>query len=376
MNIGFDAKRLFNNFTGLGNYSRSLVYGLKKYFPENNYSLFTPKISDKDEVQLFVNNKDYNVVLPDMKPSSLWRSYGCTKEITNLNLDIFHGLSHELPLGIRKTGAKPIVTIHDLIYLTYPNDFSFFDRKIYDFKFRYACNNADRIIAVSNSTKNDIVRFYDISPKKIDVVYQSCHANFKNKLSDVEVDDAIKRYKLPDEFMLYVGSIIERKNLLNIVKALNSLKNTIDVPLVVIGYGKAYLKKVKSYISEKQLQRQVIFTQNVSYKDLPAIYSKAMLFVYPSQYEGFGIPVIEALQRKTPVITSGISSLPEAAGPGAFYCNPNDEDSIAEGISKILNDSAYSRKLADEGYMYVQQFNEEHNALNLMKTYQKVFKML
>jgi glycosyltransferase involved in cell wall biosynthesis len=372
LNIGFDAKRLFNNFTGLGNYSRTLVQGLQEFFPENNYYLFTPEISDKKELLPFIGSNNYSIIKPGGGLKSAWRTFGCTKEIKKLKLDIYHGLSHELPVGIKKTGVKSIVTIHDLIYKTYPNDFKFFDRKIYDFKFRYACENADKIIAVSKSTKADIIKFYNIPEDKIDVVYQSCQPNFKIKLSADETDNIIKKYNLPDEFLLYVGSVIERKNLLNIVKAVNLIKDTVKIPMVVVGSGKDYLRKVKKYVSDNNLESRVIFTSEISFFDLPAIYQKASLFIYPSQYEGFGIPLIESLWSKTPVITSNISSLPEAAGGGAFYCNPEDEKTIADGILKILFDSEYNKQLINAGFEHVQQFENKNNVYKLMEVYKSI----
>ena len=373
LKIGFDAKRLFNNFTGLGNYSRSLVSGLNEFYPENEYNLFTPKTQNNPDTEDFLDTP-YNIITPSGNLKSLWRSITCTKQINQLQLDIYHGLSHELPIGIKKTNAKSLVTIHDLIYKTYPNDFKFIDRNIYDYKFKYACENSDRIIAVSKSTKNDIEALYGVPSDKIDVVYQSCHSNFKKLLNTKEIDSIIEKYHLPKEFILYVGSIIERKNLLGIVKALEKIKDQVNIPLVVVGKGKEYQQKVQDYIADNHLDSQIIFTSQISYFDLPAIYQNASLFIYPSKYEGFGIPIIEALWSKTPVITSNISSLPEAAGKDACFCVPDDENSIAENILKILNDSDYSKSLINKGFEHVQQFESVENAKRLMSIYNELLK--
>jgi glycosyltransferase involved in cell wall biosynthesis len=372
MIIGFDAKRLFKNFTGLGNYSRTLVQGLKEFYPENKYHLFTPSVSVNNETQYFINDNKFNIVTPHNGIKALWRSAGCTKEINDLNIDIYHGLSHELPIGIKKTSAKSIVTIHDLIYKTFPDDFKFIDIMIYDFKFKYACRNADKIIAISKSTKNDIIKYYKIPEEKIEVVYQSCHSNFKRSLSKEEIDSVIKKHDLPDEYILYVGSIIQRKNLLNIIKALNLLKGKINIPLVVVGKGNSYLTEVKKYINKAGLKDRIIFTSGIEFTDLPAVYQKALMFIYPSKYEGFGIPLIEALWSKTPVITSNSSSLPEAAGPGAFYCNPDNESSISDGILKILYDTGYAQKLVRSGFEHVQQFENEKTTARIMNIYKNI----
>ena len=374
MNIGFDAKRLFKNFTGLGNYSRTLVQGLNEFYPENNYHLFTPSVSINNETQYFINDNKFNIVTPQNGIKALWRTTGCTKEINALNLDIYHGLSHELPIGIKKTSAKSIVTIHDLIYKTFPDDFSPIDILIYDFKFKYSCRNADKIIAISKSTKNDIIKYYKIPEKKIDVVYQSCHSNFKRILSKDEINNVINKYNLPGEYILYVGSIIKRKNLLGIVKALNLLKDKINIPLVVIGKGNSYLNEVKKQIYATGIEDRIIFTTDIKFTDLPAVYQKALLFVYPSKYEGFGIPLIEALWSQTPVVTSHTSSLPEAAGPGAFYCNPEEASSIADGIFKILHDTSYAQELVKSGFKHVQKFENKRTTTQLMNIYKTIVK--
>jgi len=371
LKIGFDAKRLFNNFTGLGNYSRTVVQGLKQFYPNNQYYLYTPKTQLKPDTINFFESP-YKITKPKGISHNLWRSARCTKQIIEQKLDIYHGLSHELPFGIKKTNAKSIVTIHDLIYKTFPHDFAWIDRNIYDYKFKYACENSDKIIAVSQSTKHDLEGLYHIPSDKIDVVYQSCQPNFKTLLDKEQINTILTQYNLPKKYMLYVGSIIERKNLFGVVKALNIIKDQVHIPLVVVGKGKEYQQKVKNYINENKLENRVIFTSEISFLHLPAVYQNASIFLYPSKYEGFGIPIIEALWSKTPVLTSNVSSLPEAAGPGAYYCNANDENSIAEGIIKILNDEAYSQQLINKGFEHVQQFESAINTKRLMEVYHTV----
>ncbi|MDA3894092.1 MAG: glycosyltransferase family 1 protein [Salinivirgaceae bacterium] len=371
LKIGFDAKRLFNNFTGLGNYSRTVVQGLNEQYPNHEYHLFTTKKQNKPDTETFLL-QPYKIHEPNTIFKNLWRTKLCTKEINKINLDIFHGLSHELPIGINKTSAKSVVTIHDLIYKTYPNDFRLIDRSIYDYKFRHACEKSNKIVAVSESTKNDLQAYYHIPEEKIEVVYQSCQPNFKVLLSDIEIETTLSKYNLPKKYLLYVGSIIERKNLLGIVKALNKLKNDMQLPLVVVGKGKDYQNKVEKYIAKHQLKEKIIFTSEVSFIDLPAIYQNASIFIYPSVYEGFGIPLIEALWSNTPAITSNISSLPEAAGPGAYYCDPHDENSIAEGIDKILHNPEYSKQLVNDGFEYVQRFESSINAKKMMEIYKNL----
>jgi glycosyltransferase involved in cell wall biosynthesis len=224
-------------------------------------------------------------------------------------------------------------------------------------------------VAISENTKNDIIDFYHIPPEKIRVIYQSCDSGFLIKKTQEEQDAVLKKYNLPQKFLLYVGSVIERKNLLNIIMAMERLPDNADIPLVVIGSGKAYFRKIKKYIADKPIRNRIIFTQNIEFSDLPCIYRRAQIFIYPSIYEGFGIPVIEALNSETPVITSPFSSLPEAGGESSFYVNPADLDAFAVGIEKILTDDELRKKMTGDGKKYAQNFAPEKVTREMMDLY-------
>ncbi|MFK8103233.1 MAG: glycosyltransferase family 4 protein [Saprospiraceae bacterium] len=375
LKLGFDAKRLFHNFTGLGNYSRTLIENLQQQFPEYDYHLFTPRIKLHRETNYFLQENLFKTHTAGRRNGTLWRSWGINKDIQETKVQLFHGLSHELPINLQKTDVKTVVTIHDLIFKIYPENYAFLDRKIYDSKFRYACQNANRIIAISKSTKNDVASLYDIDPEKIKVIYQTCHQQFKVKLSPPDIQTTLQRYQLPAQFLLSVGSIIERKQLLSIVQAVAALPKSLQLPLVVIGQGKAYKKKVLQYIAKHKLESLVIFPKAVAYVDLPAIYQAAEMLVYPSKYEGFGIPLIEALFSKTPVVTTNYSSLPEAAGPGAFYADSFDHEAIQEGIEKVLTDEDYQQGLIHKGHQYVQEnFSAKQLSVQLSDLYQTMLR--
>ena len=179
MKIGFDAKRLFNNYTGLGNYSRTLV---KNYAQSstNSINLYTTHSNNNKETEIFYDENKFFLHITKSLIKSLWRSCGIVKQLKKDKIKIFHGLSNELPIGIKNSGVKSIVTIHDLIFKIYPKTYPLFDRFIYDFKFKHACKTADKIIAISEQTKKDIIRFYNIPENKIEVVYQSCNDLFFN----------------------------------------------------------------------------------------------------------------------------------------------------------------------------------------------------
>ena len=379
MNIGFDAKRAFHNNTGLGNYSRTLVSGLAQFYHGHQYYLFNPKHSRQFPKPSFDNVHE---VLPanwlSKTFSSAWRSSWVKNDLKRLHIDLYHGLSHEIPNGIQSTGMKSVVTIHDLIFERYPEQFSKIDIQIYRHKFKYACTYADRVIAISEQTRQDIIDFYQTDPGKIDVCYQSCNPAFANTYNEEKKETYRKKYHLPAAFFLCVGSIIERKNLLNICKAYLYYKDA--PPLVVIGQGKAYKNKVKAFIDNHQLTDKVIFLseREEASKDfrspdaLAAIYQMAIAMIYPSFFEGFGIPVLEALWSRLPVITSNVSCLPETAGDAAFYVDPSSPEDIAKAMRTIYEDKELREHMKEKGWLHAQQFTLDKCAGSVMNVYQKL----
>ena len=382
MNIGFDAKRAFHNGTGLGHYSRTLLHSLSAYYPEHQYYLFNPTASNSFSVK----GSNLHEVLPqgflNKTFSSAWRSSWVKKDLQRLKIDIYHGLSHEIPVGITKTGIKSVVTIHDLVHERYPEQYNTIDVKIYSKKFRYACAHADKIIAISEQTKRDIIELYKTPEEKITVCYQSCHPSFAKEVSREEKERIKKLYKLPEQYFLCVGSIIERKNLLNICKAMFLLRNELNIPLVVIGEGGTYKQQVKDFIIQHGLAERIIFLSEdpvaktspsfQSALDFPAIYQSAIAMLYPSFFEGFGIPVLEALWSKLPVITSNVSCLPEAGGEGAYYVNPASAEEIAAAMTKIYADKQLAVTMIEKGWQHAQNFTQQKCAAAVMNVYKMI----
>ncbi|WP_312901174.1 glycosyltransferase family 4 protein [Chryseobacterium taichungense] len=364
MKIAFDAKRFFHNTSGLGNYSRDLVRILATYFPENDYILLNKNKSERAKDILDLPN----VHFVETSRGNFSRQLKMGKDAQHQNADIFHGLSGELPL---KWGSKPIkkiVTIHDLIFIRYPKYYSFFDRKIHFWKFKKAADSADKIIAISEQTKQDIITFLKVPESKIQVIYQGCHKAFKEQQSEDFVQQTKEKFNLPERFVLNVGTIEERKNLLNIVKA---LKDT-NIPLVVVGKKTKYFKKVETFIRQNKIN--VHFLEGVSMHELAVIYKLADIFIYPSFFEGFGIPVIEALFSKTVVITSNTSCLPEAGGPDSVYIDPKNHLDIQAKIKFLWQNESERKRRAEKGFEYVQKFNDELIATELMNLYKNILR--
>ena len=373
MKIGFDAKRLFQNKTGLGNYSRTLVRNLQHFFPDNDYFLCTPNTGNSPECTEFTK-PPYQIITPSHPFKAYWRTRGLTKELINKNLNIYHGLSHEIPMGLNSATIKTVVTIHDLIFKTHPNTYKPIDRFIYDKKWKYSCQNADAIVAISESTKNDLLNYYNLSPEKITVIYQPCQPLFYQMQPEKNLLTIKEKYQLPNDFLLYVGSLQPRKNLLNLIKAYSQLPKNSQIPLVLVGNGRHYKTKIQQLIKSKQLAKNIICLENLSSNDhLQAIYQLATILVYPSLYEGFGLPIVEAMLSKTAVITSNISSMPEAGGDYAWYINPESPAEIAATISEVLeNDQERTRCIA-LGYTDAQRrFSINKLTNEMMNLYQKI----
>jgi len=370
MRIGFDAKRAFLNNTGLGNYSRDVIRVLSHFSPENKYFLFTPKENQKKNLSFL--NANFNTFIRTPQSlinrtlKSFWRSKSIVSDLVVDKIDIFHGLSHELPLGIEKTNIKSVVTIHDLIFVRYPLLFSYIDRKIYYIKFRSACYRSDKIIAISQQTKQDIIDFFFIPEDKIDVVYQGCNSVFHQELSDRRKKEIQAKYNLPEDYLLSVGSIEERKNLLTILKTLKELPNQ---TLVVIGSGKYYMKKCIRFIDENNLTDRVLFLTGLDSEELAGVYQNAQMLIYPSIFEGFGIPILEALFSKTPVITSKDGCFAEAGGLNTKYINPLSVIEMKAAILEIQNSTELQNTMISKGFEYAQNFNDLAIASNLLKVY-------
>ena len=381
MRIAFDAKRAYQNNTGLGNYSRSLISSLAALYPQHDYYLMAPK-----QTEMY---RDTYANMHTITPSgifkllsSLWRSNFVTGDLKKLSIDVYHGLSNEIPAGIQNTGIKSVVSIHDLIFERYPKQYKPVDNAIYRKKFSNACKHADKVIAISEQTKQDIIQYYGTPADKVAVCYQSCNTIFEQQVSNAEKQRIRQKYKLPETYFLYVGSVIERKNLLTICKALKELKAELNIPLVVIGNGSEYMQQVKAYIAANVLTNDVIFlseqeeTKNdvdfKSAKDFPAIYQSALAMIYPSIYEGFCIPILEAMWSGTPVITSNISCMPETGGDAVYYIDPFSMDDMIKAIRDIAAYETLRNELSAKGLIQAQKFTPAKCAAAVMQVYESL----
>jgi len=365
MNIAFDAKRAFTNNTGLGNYTRTLIQGLITFKPNNNYHLFSPKKCPSAFLD-FLNSCDNVSIIqpPSTFPAifhSTWRSFVIPNSYKKLDVDIFHGLSNELPLEFCKNKkTKKIVTIHDLIFVRYPKLYNPVDCRIYATKVKKACKSADLVLAISEQTKRDLIEFYKIPEQKIKVAYQSCNPIFFDRPKENELSKFRKEFNLPGEFLLYIGTIEERKNLLGLVKAIKQSK--FDIPLVIVGNKKDYFKQVMEYVADNNFSNRLIFLENISTQQLVYLYNLAKIYISSSIFEGFGIPIIEALASKVPVIAHKDSCFPEAGGAYTQYTDVLNSELFSAIIDKVLEDENLQKQMIEKGSEHVQKFTLDYTS--------------
>ena len=371
MIIGFDAKRIVRNGTGLGNYGRTLVndlsaldaFDLRLYAPDNGITQLRSQIVGRPNVTFC-----YPRHAPTAIGKALWRSHGIVKQLMKDGVNIYHGLSGELPVGISKAGIRSIVTIHDLIFMRHPEYYNRTDVKIYTKKFFNTINEADRIVAISECTKRDICELGEVDPKRVDVIYQSCSPRFSEEPDATKMWAVRDKYVLPDRYVLCVGSIEERKNVLLAIQALHHLPD--DVSLVIVGRQTSYSDLVHEYVLEHRMHSRVQMLHNVPDDDLPALYRMADCFVYPSRYEGFGIPIIEAISQGLPVVACTGSCLEEAGGPDSLYVSPDDPEAMAHALTQILYGAPERQQRIERSQQYIRRFENNDAACQMAALYQ------
>ncbi len=379
LNIGFDAKRIVRNNTGLGSYSRTLVNDLAKagadcldlrlYAPDEGRDELRQQVETRPNVCFcYPTTPSYLRILPPTLYSKYWRSRSIVNDLERDGVHLFHGLSGELPTGLRRAGIPSVVTIHDLIFLHHPEYYHWLDTKLYTWKFRQTICEADHIIAISECTKRDIMHFGSVPEEKISVIYQSFSPRFKPQSSTLPLDSAKNSPSgTPQPYLLSVGTIEERKNTLLAVKALAYLPENLS--LVLVGRSTDYAKKVRKYADHHGFGRRVIMRHDVTNDELPQLYAGAEAFVYPSRYEGFGIPIIEAIAMNLPVVAATGSCLEEAGGPHSLYVSPDDAEGLAAAIRRVLRGAPEREERIARSRDYIRRFEGQDVAQQVINIY-------
>ncbi|MDO4671479.1 MAG: glycosyltransferase family 1 protein [Porphyromonadaceae bacterium] len=356
LRIGFDAKRLVANNTGLGNYSRFVLRALLEFHPEHTYYLFAPHRGNMNLYDDISSHPSVKMVYPEgMLKGSLWRTFGIAKVAKKLKLDVFHGLSNELPVGISDRVFR-ILTMHDLIYERFPKAYNPIDRFLYHLKYKKSCTRfSDHIISISQMTYNDLLKYYHLPKEKITVVYQGCRSLFYEPIDSDAIGQVLSKLHIRRPYFLSVGTFEWRKNFGMTIKALPNLRK--EYQLVIVGRDTEYSKSVMNEAKQLGVADRIIRPSNLSDDELKALYAGAEVFIYPSRFEGFGIPVIESLVMGVPVVAAKGSCLEEAGGKGAFYVDPDNVDELAEKLNLLVSNSTLRSQMIDFGKQHVKQFD-------------------
>ncbi len=380
MKIGIDVSPLLSKSrAGVGWYAYNLIKNIEKIDRENVYILFSSSLSrykKKYEIKKNFKSENFYVSIRPF-PFLVW-NYVVAKilpfEFLYGNLDLIHTLHVLTPIPL-ELNIKQVITIHDLTPLINLNWFPV-ESIILKIIISKAVVKADRIIAVSNNTKKDLLNYFKINPEKITVIYPGLHHENCIPIYDEEkIKNLKEKYGIDGRYMLFVGTIEPRKNISKLIDALIIVKEKFpELKLVLCGKigwkAEIFYKKMKD-LPEK-IKKDIILTGYVPVSDLPYLYNGCEVFVYPSLYEGFGSPVLEAMSCGVPVVTSNISSLPEVVGDAGILVNPENKEEIAEAILSILTDQNLKKTLSKKGIERAKLFSWENTAKKTLELYKKV----
>jgi len=355
MKIGVDARILERPMTGVGRYLSNLLKHLPEIDSENEYILLsyrplqvsikgiknigTLSVAPKGILQKLVSPFWLNCILPSV--------------LKREKIDIFFSPNNILP--IRKTNTKNIVTIHDVFQLIDPKFHSPIYRSYVSFVMNQSIKSADLVLTISESSKRDIVRLLHVPEEKVVVTYLAADERFMPRMiSPIDHAHYSKKYNFPEKFILYVGVIEKRKNIDGIIRIADELRNKTDVSIVLVGrpgYGGNEL------IEEIKKRKNMHYIGFADDDDLPYLYNLAEIFLFPSHYEGFGLPPLEAMQSGVPVVASNTSSLPEVIGDAGILLDPKESKLFAKAIISIINDENKRQLMINRGVLQAKKFD-------------------
>lgn len=364
MRLGFDAIRAFRNATGLGAHNRTVIRLLAEA-GRHDLLLYTPTTVSRadpsfpgDVARVRVRTRPAWLRGPGTR--QVWRTWLLGRQVAGDQVTVYHGLSHELPRDLPGRGVRTVVTVHDLLAVRFPDLFGRTTSAIYDWKYRWSCQAADLLIAVSEQTRRDLATYYEIPSERVRVIPPGIDPRFRQPATAAARAAARARYDLPATaaYVISVGTVEPRKNGMLLLRALARLAPA-ERPLVLFaGRLTAYARSLRRYLRDRSLAPWVRLAGPVAADDLPALVQDAALAVVPSRFEGFGMPVAEALVSGTPVVAAAGSSLEEAGGPGSRYVDPDDPDALAEAMATVLGDGHLAERMRAEGRVWARRFDD------------------
>ena len=377
MNIIIDIRWIRKKkLDGISQVILNIVKNILEIDTKNEYKFLYNKEDTKDILEKFINSdkNNYQFIKTDIKLFSLKEIFCLRKFLKNLKADIFYS-PHFVTFPFNKN-YKTILTVHDLIPFILPETLSKSSLKwkiFYKFHWptKFLLKKADLVITVSENSKKDLVRLFGVDDKKISIIYNGVS---EHKFNENIKEKVLLKYHLPDNFILYVGRFDPYKNVTNIIKAYSKLSNIKnEFKLVIVGDTKsAYYPELSRLVDKLNLKGNVIFSGYVLSEDLPLLYHLSLAFIFPSLYEGFGLPILEAFSVGTPVLTSNTSSLPEVAGNAAVLVDPKNIGEIAESIKKVLQDENLKQSLIQKGYEQSKKFSWKNSANKLLDIFNEV----
>lgn len=376
MRIGFDLRPFLRHATGVGIYYKNLLFSLARIDMNNQYYLFSSSYKDRfqqEELPSFSQCEFHDARYPVKLINFLWQrlEWPPLDKFFNVELDLTHS---PIPLLLPTKGNK-IVTVHDLFFMDFPAYVQGEARKNFAQKIENSLHRADGILVVSQFIKDQIVNRFSLNEDKIKVVYHGVDPDFFNKPSKVQTDIVKKKYALPSTFILFVGAIEPRKNLVKLIEALGLIREkSVDVSLVIAGKKGIDYQNLLKKIEELKLQPQVLFLDYLPEGDLKVLYHLASCLVFPSLCEGFGLPLVEAMASECPLVISRSPALPEIARDAALYFHPEDTEDMASQIITVLVDEDKRKILVEKGNLRVRDFSWTHTAEKTLEFYRSVLK--
>lgn len=372
LRIAFDATAIPENRAGAGIYIFSLVKALAQVDRDNEYFIFVKPEHGEEFGVLGPNFRLMPVSVSSAPRRLVWEQSGLPMALRRLKVDVLHSPHYTTPL-LPGSGFRRVVTFHDMTYMLMPELHARFHRRFFPPMMRFSARRANRLIADSESTRRDMARLLPASAGKTVVTLLAAGPVFR-PVPPAEVLDACTRHGLtPGRFLLYVGVLEPRKNVPMLLKAFAQIAAKFpDVPLVIVGKKGWMYDAIFAELTALGLAERVVFTGYVPEEDLPRLYGGARAFVYPSLYEGFGLPVLEAMQCGAPVVTTDISSMPEVAGDAALLVKPDDVDGLAEALTRVLSDDALAADLKQRGLARAALFSWERCARETRAVYEEV----
>jgi glycosyltransferase involved in cell wall biosynthesis len=374
MHVAINATALRANRSGVGWFISEVLRHLPDSAEGQTYSIFFNKAFVDREPFANPSVQMYSSAIATDRLYSrlLWENAQLPSLIRQLRPDVFHGNAFALPLA--NLGIPTVVTVYDLIHRVLPDSQTWIFRQYLDYIVPHSCLRATRVIAISEATRRDLIEVYGIPPEKIDLTYGGVAPRFFAEPDEETLRSVRQKYALPDAFALTIGDLDPRKNLLTAIRACGALeRDSLSLPLVLAGkeISDSHSQELEAEVERLGLKDKVIFTGRLEDDELPVFYRAATLFLFPSHYEGFGLPAVEAMASGTPVVASTGGSLPEVVGDAGVVVPPDDVEGFATAIHRIYSDPSFHDELVAKGHSRAAEFTWENTARQTAQVYER-----